>query len=185
MTTIEINRAPVMTLWASVVAERLGHARDEALTLGRAVAGMNAQSKAVHIGLREPSEPGAKGEKGKRPKAKAGSVLLLGRSVPVVSTPQGLRTVSESGKPDSPEAVEKYLDAKFGDALADARAAMKKLAAAFPKEELAEKAYALYEAFRPKIPAGTRGWGAKGVLDLGALAKLAPGKTAKRSRAPL
>ena len=59
MTTIEINRAPVMTLWASVVAERLGHARDEALTLGRAVAGMNAQSKAVHIGLREPSEPGA------------------------------------------------------------------------------------------------------------------------------
>ena len=81
--------------------------------------------------------------------------------------------------------MEKYLDGKFGDALADARAAMKKLAAAFPKAELAEKAYALYEACRPKIPAGTRGWGAKGVLDLGALAKLAPGKTAKRSRAPL
>jgi hypothetical protein len=56
---------------------------------------------------------------------------------------------------------------------------MKKLAAAFTRDELAAQAYALYEAFRPKIPAGTRGWGAKGVLDLGALAKLAP---RKRSR---
>ena len=48
--TITINRAPVLTLWAAVVAERLGYSRDEALTLGRAVAGMNAQSKAVHLG---------------------------------------------------------------------------------------------------------------------------------------
>ena len=36
--TIYINRAPVLTLWAAVVAERLGFRRDEALTLGRAVA---------------------------------------------------------------------------------------------------------------------------------------------------
>jgi len=28
---ITINRAPVLTLWASVVAERLGHKPDEAL----------------------------------------------------------------------------------------------------------------------------------------------------------
>jgi len=40
--TIYINRAPVLTLWAAVVAERLGFSRDEALTLGRAVAGLNA-----------------------------------------------------------------------------------------------------------------------------------------------
>ena len=31
--TIYINRAPVLTLWAAVVAERLGFRRDEALTL--------------------------------------------------------------------------------------------------------------------------------------------------------
>ena len=174
MTTIEINRAPVMTLWAAVVAERLGHARGEALTLGRAVAGMNAQSKAVHLGLREPSESAEKGEKGKRPAAKPGTVLLLGRAVPVVKTAEGLRSVSHEGKPDAPEAVERYLEDKFGAALPAARAAMKKLAAAYPKAELAERAYALYEAFRPKIPAGTRGWGAKGALDLEALARLAP-----------
>ena len=174
MTTIRINRAPVMTLWAAVVAERLGHDRDEALTLGRAVAGMNAQSKAVHLVLREPGESAAKGEKGKRAVTKAGSVRLMGRNVPVVRTPQGLRTVSSSGKPDSPEAVERYLASKFGDALVAARTAMQRLAAAWPKAELEASAFTLYEAFRPRIPAGTRGWGAKGVLDLGTLAKLAP-----------
>ena len=36
---IKVNRAPVLTLWAAVVAERLGHDRDAAITLGRAVAG--------------------------------------------------------------------------------------------------------------------------------------------------
>jgi hypothetical protein len=37
--SIKINRAPVLTLWAAVVAERLGFDRATALTLGQAVAG--------------------------------------------------------------------------------------------------------------------------------------------------
>ena len=36
--TIKVNRAPVLTLWAAVVAERLGFDRPTALTLGQAVA---------------------------------------------------------------------------------------------------------------------------------------------------
>ena len=47
---ITINRAPVLTLWAAVVAERLGHPADTALTLGRAVAGSAARVKARNIG---------------------------------------------------------------------------------------------------------------------------------------
>jgi len=35
--TISINRAPVLTLWAAVVAQRLGFDEDEALTLGNGV----------------------------------------------------------------------------------------------------------------------------------------------------
>ncbi len=35
------------------------------------------------------------------------------------------------------------------------------------------RAYALYEQFRPEIPAGVKGWGAKGVLDLGLIDRLA------------
>jgi hypothetical protein len=38
-------------LWAAVVAERLGFRRDESLTFGRAVAGLNAYSKGVSLGL--------------------------------------------------------------------------------------------------------------------------------------
>jgi hypothetical protein len=53
---------------------------------------------------------------------------------------------------------------------------MRKLAFAHSREELGEVAMALYESFRPKIPSGTRGWGAKGDLDLAALAKLARGR---------
>jgi hypothetical protein len=45
-----VNRAPVLTLWTVVVAEVLGFEHDEALTLGRAVAGLNAYLKGVSLG---------------------------------------------------------------------------------------------------------------------------------------
>jgi hypothetical protein len=50
MKTISINRAPVLTLWSAVVAQRLGFAADDALTLGKAVAGVNAQAKGRRLG---------------------------------------------------------------------------------------------------------------------------------------
>lgn len=49
--TVSINRAPVLTPWAAVVAGRLGFDEDEALTLGKAVAGLNAQAKGRRLGL--------------------------------------------------------------------------------------------------------------------------------------
>jgi len=42
---VMVNRAPVLTFWAAVVTEVLAFEHDEALTLGRAVAGLNAYSK--------------------------------------------------------------------------------------------------------------------------------------------
>ena len=45
----------MLALWAAVVAERLGFARDEALTLGKAVAGLNAQSKGRALGIFTPA----------------------------------------------------------------------------------------------------------------------------------
>jgi len=41
--TVGVNRAPVLTLPAAVVAERLGFDRDEALTMGSVVAGDEAR----------------------------------------------------------------------------------------------------------------------------------------------
>ncbi|WP_247875801.1 hypothetical protein [Azospirillum sp. TSH100] len=52
---IMINRAPVLTLWTAVVAERLGLDRDEALTLGKALSGLTAQAKGVRLGIYEPT----------------------------------------------------------------------------------------------------------------------------------
>jgi hypothetical protein len=80
---ITINRAPVLTLWAAVVAERLGYDRDAALTLGKAVAGLNAQSKACRLGIVEgqtdPSE--ARKPKGRTPDEPL-LITVLGRPVP-------------------------------------------------------------------------------------------------------
>jgi hypothetical protein len=56
MKRISINRAPVLTLWAAVVAERLGFDEDEALTLGKALAGLNAQAKGRRLGILKPHE---------------------------------------------------------------------------------------------------------------------------------
>jgi hypothetical protein len=52
--TLSINRAPVQTLWATVVAERLGFERDEALTLGRAVAAVWRGRRLSHGRQRPP-----------------------------------------------------------------------------------------------------------------------------------
>jgi hypothetical protein len=52
---ILINRAPVLILGAATVAERLGCNHDEALSLGKAVAGLNAQSKGLRLGIYKPA----------------------------------------------------------------------------------------------------------------------------------
>jgi len=169
---IKVNRAPVLTLWAAVVAERLGFRRDEALTLGRAVAGLNAYSKGVSLGLFQPS---AKTVDEHRKKAHAGEKLtveLLHRAVPIVHTSDGLRALSKD-RPIVPESVDRYLKSKFGETLEDARTAMMQLARSRRPATIAAEAYKIYEEFRPTIPEGVRGWGAKGDLDLRLIRKLA------------
>ena len=150
-TRIAINRAPVLTLWAAVVAERLGHDRDAALTLGRAVAGLNAQAKGRRLGIFEPPAPAAKRPAGRG--AAIPTVPLLGRDVPVARTAAGVRAL-DRGRPASPAAVQGYLESRFGAALEPARAAMAALARSVSRAELDATAFALYERFRPTVPAG-------------------------------
>jgi hypothetical protein len=170
---ITINRAPVLTLWAAVVADRLGYDRDAALTLGQAVAGLNAQSKARRLGIIEDSTDNS--EKREPRTRKPGGpflVSLLGRRVPMMNTEPGVRATRQD-QPIDPKGVTRYLTQKFGEALPEVRAAMEALAAAYPPDQLAAKAHTLYESFRPAIPEGTRGWGA-GPLDLDLIRALAP-----------
>jgi hypothetical protein len=169
--SLMINRAPVLTLWASVVAEMLGFEYNEALTLGRAVAGLNAYSKGVALGLFQPTPKAVREQREKLRRDEVVTVDLLHRAVPARHTDEGLRALSNDSL-ISCESVKRYRESKFGDALDEVYDAMKSLAKSLTPPELAEKAYHLYENFCPEIPAGKRGWGASGKLDL-AIRKIA------------
>jgi len=173
--TVKVNRAPVLTLWAAVVAERLGFDRDEALTLGRAVAGLNAHAKGQRLGIFQPAEKSTKQERKARRMEEDFFVELLGRAVPVRNTADGIRAVSK-GKVDDPAGVARYLSSKFKDHLERVRAAMEKLAAAYEPAELAQRAYDLYTEFRPAVASGTRGWGQAGDLDVDKIESMAKQK---------
>jgi len=178
--TITINHTPVLTLWAAVVARRLGFGRDEALTLGRAVAGLSTYSRGVSVGLLAPSP---KAIKDRRRNLKAGKRLqvdLLQRAVPMVRTRKGLRALNKD-RLIAPDSVEQYLEIKFGDALKMVRSSMKRLARSMSAPEIAQQADALYEKFRPKVPASVPGWVAEGKLDLARIERLGKTKSSRRA----
>jgi hypothetical protein len=173
---VTINRAPGLTLWAAIVAERLGFSHAEALTLGRAVAGLNAYSKGRALGIFKPTPKDVRAKREAKTKGKQVlHVELLHRAVPLVQTPEGLRALRKE-QPIAAASVEKYLSNKFKDALGPVSAAMSELAESRDPEELAAGAYGLYEQFRPAIPAGESGWGAAGTLSLEKIRKLAKEK---------
>jgi hypothetical protein len=177
--TVEINRAPVLTLWAAIVAEHQGYEADTALTLGKAVSGLNAQAKGRMIGVFGPP----KGRAGETPK-KVGLgedfwLQVCGRPVPAKNTQEGVRAVIKD-KPIDPAGVRRYLESKFRAALPRVRAAMEELAAALTPEALEDDAYPLYERFRPNVAKGIDGWGQVSTLDLGLIRSLAEKARAQR-----
>lgn len=160
---IRVNRAPVLTLWASIVAERLGYPTATALTLGRAVAGYSAQAKARRLGLVEERE---EAEGHEWPQVPRETVLLLGRRIPVIATDDGEIRAEDHGKPASASPALAYVRRAFGENLDVVRAAMTALAASYPPDELNRIGFHLYERFRPEVPDDVSGWGAKGGLKL-------------------
>ena len=166
-----VNRAPVLTLWASVVAERLGYDREAALSLGKALAGLNAQSKGRRLGIYKPPE---KAEGVPPKKARRGEsfwVELLGRPIPATQTDSGVRAV-EGDRPIEPAGVEDIF-----------RASLERRSRAFAGPWRTWPASILPKSWRPGhflfmsifVPGsriGVRGWGAKGELDLDRLREL-------------
>ena len=149
------------------MAERAGFRRDEALTLGQALAGLNARSKGRRLGIYEDAgkpekrlpvhEGSAASARAKKVGAKF-AVPMVGREVPAIRTEDGVRATA-SGKPTNPETVQHYLAGKLGDDLARVRKAMEKLADAHWPDARGAHGFTLYEAFRPNIPVVTKGWG--------------------------
>ncbi|KAL4443634.1 hypothetical protein ABPG75_011371 [Micractinium tetrahymenae] len=168
---IRINRAPVLTLWVAVVAQRQGFSWEEAVTFGKEVSGILAQSKGRSLGIYEQKERSEEEEAERAAEeAEAGvqRVDVFGMRLKAV-TQGGQRLAYSGGSAIQPGGVQGYLKRSFGDRLEDAKGAMEGLAAAVPAEELGRAAYKLYERFRPEW----KGWGVAGQLDLGKLRQLA------------
>jgi len=172
--TISINRAPVLTLWAAVVAQRLGFQEDEALSLGKALAGLAAQRKGRRLGIFKPHEEKPQMAREKE-RGEQFWIEVCGRPVPAKNTHEGIRAVNGTQEIE-PDNVRRFLEEKFGADLKPVWSAMTKLAKAFKPKELADNAFGLYKQFRPSIPDGVKGWGAKGDLDLGLIGRLAKKK---------
>lgn len=163
---IKVNRAPVLTLWATVVAERLGHPPDTALSLASAVAGTAARAKARRLGIIEEGEH--TGDRADTASAQARpTARLLGREIGLTHDADGVVLADEGGGKPAPVApVLAYVTKAFGTHLAEVREAMEALAAGYAPEELNRVGFRLYEHFRPDVPSDVRGWGAKGSLHL-------------------
>lgn len=131
------------------------------------MAGSSARAKARRLGIVEETEEAAeRREKARELRGQRQTVRLLGRQIPVLPAPDGTLRAEDDGRPSSAKSVAGYVARAFGDRLAEARAAMEALAASLPPEELNRVAFRLYERFRPEVPEGVKGWGAKGELRL-------------------
>jgi hypothetical protein len=170
--SIEINRAPVLTLWIAIVANVQGYDWDSSLTIGKAFAGLNAQDKGRALGIFSQSRTSQGIPSKKHGLGEEFWIHIGGRGIPMKNLEDGVRAVVKD-KPIDPRSVETYFGKAFGESLAAVREAMERLAKAYNPCELDVRAFGLYEKFRPKIASGQRGWGQKGKLDLGIIRELA------------
>jgi hypothetical protein len=162
---IVINRAPVLTLWAAVVAEKLGHPTDTALTLGRTLAGSAARTKARSIGREQSRADIAADTPRLRQEHVTAPVFLLEKEVRLLPTEDGELRAADGDKPADPAAVRRYIEKAFGEHLDEVRNAMGELASRYEPAELNRVGFRLYE-YRPEVRHGSEGWGAKAMLEV-------------------
>ncbi len=129
------------------------------------MAGASAHAKARRLGIADEhqGEDRAGDERhAKAAHARTRTVRLLGREIAVADNGAAL----DKGKPASAAGVRTYLARAFGDRLGEVRAAMEALASSLPPDELDRVGFRLYERFRPEVPEGVEGWGAKAALRI-------------------
>lgn len=107
---IAINRAPVLCLWAATVAAREGHEWKTALSIGKAIMVLFAQSKGTSIGVFEKDE--SKEKKGA--KRQHETCHVFGINVPVMTGERGDMRACVGDKPCDPIETQWYLRDKFG-----------------------------------------------------------------------
>ncbi|KAL6780259.1 hypothetical protein ACKKBF_B13825 [Auxenochlorella protothecoides x Auxenochlorella symbiontica] len=170
---LKINRAPVLTLWAAVVAEKQGFHWDEAVTIGKYIAGVLAHSKGKSLGLYHDSPVTEEDREARRERDRnmgVEHVDAFGMSIPVRKKGRHHLAFSQ-GSTLAPASAKTYLSHAFKDHLEDVKDAMARLASAVPEAELGKACYPLYEHFRP----AWKGWGQSAELDIDGICQLAHG----------
>jgi len=156
---ILVNRPPFLTLWASVVARRLGYDADEALTLERAVAGQTTAARGKRLRtLEERSAPDPRELRTRREVLGAETTHFTARTTSCLRTPQGLRALAET-TPIDPNSVRRYIESKFMDAPPLAELRLAALAPSAPSEELEACAMDLAMRMCPAVAGGKSGVG--------------------------
>lgn len=167
---ITINRGPVLELWSSSVAELLHPSLswETCLSIGGAIATITAVSKGRSIGAMakpDPEEAEKKKEERREKVEKEGmdEVEVMGFKLRLDR--DGNALVGGNAKKASEEALRK----KFGNEQYDLmRGAFRDVLQEWNgrEEELEKRAFGFYEAFRPSVASGQKGWGRKGELRL-------------------
>ncbi|KAJ3866084.1 hypothetical protein EV359DRAFT_72057 [Lentinula novae-zelandiae] len=146
-----VNRAPLMTAWATVVAERMGFQREEALSIASSYTEMNALSKGVSLGIyKEGKQKGLEAAKG----GTQPYVDLMGRR-PLYQIQNNCWRALHNGTPAQPSTAYAYLSRSLRQTMPFIMGALRLLVNSFTPQEINEKAWGLYTQFRP---AG-EGWG--------------------------
>ncbi|KAI0771594.1 hypothetical protein BD413DRAFT_624977 [Trametes elegans] len=158
-----VNRAPIMTAWAFVVAERLGFRREEALSIASVYTEMNAVAKGASLGLVPDKQRQARGTDASRTGSQP-YVELMGRRCltspraphrPLYQTASGQWQALSGGAPVQPGAAFAYITRALRQTAPHIVGALRLLAASFPPPELNARGFALYAEFRPSAD----GWG--------------------------
>ncbi|KAG6890538.1 hypothetical protein C0992_000798 [Termitomyces sp. T32_za158] len=162
--TTVVNRAPLMTLWAMTVAERLGFRREEALSIASVYTEMNALTKGVSLGIYQ------SGKVSNMEAVGGGSqsyIEFMGRRPLYRTQTQQWRALS-NGTPAEPSPAFSYISRAFRQTTPHISGALRLLASSFNVEDLNGLAWGLYAQFRPTVDQ----WGAKSevkcstILDL-------------------
>ncbi|KIJ70041.1 hypothetical protein HYDPIDRAFT_171956 [Hydnomerulius pinastri MD-312] len=154
MKSTVVNRAPLMTAWATIVAERLGFEREEALSIGSVYTEMNAVTKGVSLGLIDESR---KKDIEPIPGGKQPYVDLMGRR-PLYQTQSSKWRALVGGSPALPSTAFSYISRAFRQTTPHVMGALRLLAASYIPQELNTQGFALYADFRPAVD----GWGKRG-----------------------
>ncbi|KAE9410642.1 hypothetical protein BT96DRAFT_984149 [Gymnopus androsaceus JB14] len=146
-----VNRAPLMTAWSTIVAERMGFEREEALSIASSYTEMNAIAKGVSLGIyKDGKQKGLEAVKG----GTQPYVDIMGRR-PLYQIHNDRWRALHSGAPTHPNTAFSYISRSLRQTMPFIIGALRLLANSFSPQEINEKGWGLYTQFRPAV----EGWG--------------------------